>query len=156
MAKVHPEQTTILDDFRPGDSFANRITLSLSGLHRPRRAGINGTSERGADSIILAGQYEDDVDGGDWILYAGHGGRDQKTGRQITDQVVDRYNLALMRNVETGHPVRLIRGATLRNEYAPAEGYRYEGLFRVVAYERVRGKSGFWIWLFRLERVLSL
>lgn len=125
----------------------------MSGLHRPRRAGIAGTSAYGADSIILAGQYEDDVDGGDRITYAGHGGRDQKTGRQIADQTLDTYNRALLRNIDSGHPVRLIRGATLRNEYAPAAGYRYDGLFRVVSFEEKRGKSGYWIWAFYLERV---
>jgi putative restriction endonuclease len=140
-------------DFKPGDTFINRIDLSLSGLHRPRRAGVSGTSTHGADSIILAGMYEDDIDEGDRIVYAGHGGRDQKTGRQIADQTLDTYNRALLRNVESGHPVRLIRGATLKNAYAPTTGYRYEGLFRVVSFERKRGKSGYWIWAFYLERV---
>ncbi|MBO0937825.1 YDG/SRA domain-containing protein [Fibrella sp. HMF5335] len=145
--------TATLADFRPGDVFVNRIDLSMSGLHRPRRAGISGTGPHGADSIILAGMYEDDIDEGDHIAYAGHGGRDQKTGKQIADQVLDGYNAALIRNVASGHPVRLVRGATLRNEHAPAEGYRYEGLFRVTSYERIRGKSGYWIWLFQLDRV---
>lgn len=145
----------VLLDFKPGDTFVNRIDLSLSGLHRPRRAGISGTSPHGADSIILAGMYEDDRDEGDRIMYVGHGGRDQKTGRQIADQTLDTYNQALLRNIDSGHPVRLIRGATLRNEYAPAAGYRYEGLFRVCSVERKRGKSGYWIWAFQLEQVRS-
>ncbi|MEZ0608266.1 YDG/SRA domain-containing protein [Fibrella sp. WM1] len=149
------QSATPLDDFRPGDTFANRIALSLSGLHRPRRAGISGTSAHGADSIILAGMYEDDIDAGDRIWYAGHGGRDQKTGRQIADQTLDAYNMALLRNVASGHPIRLIRGATLRNDYEPTEGYRYEGLFQVRSYERIRGKAGFWIWLFYLERLTT-
>lgn len=153
MPQKNEKWVTPIDDFRPGDTFANRIALSLSGLHRPRRAGISGTSALGADSIILAGMYEDDIDASNQIWYAGHGGRDQKTGRQIADQTLDAYNTALLRNVASGHPVRLIRGATLRNEYAPSEGYRYEGLFQVRSYERIRGKAGFWIWLFYLERL---
>lgn len=139
-----------LGDFRPGDWLANRTELSLSGLHRPRQAGISGTVADGAESIVLSGLYEDDVDEGDVVRYAGHGGRDAKTGRQIADQALDRYNAALMRSYETCRPVRLIRGATLQNEFAPETGYRYEGLYRIVAAERVRGKSGFWVWLFKL------
>ena len=144
---------TPIDDFKPGDSFANRIDLSLSGLHRPRRAGISGTVRGGAESVVLAGVYEDDVDEGDRIRYVGHGGRDLKTGRQIADQTLDRYNAALMRSYELGKPVRLIRGATLRNEFAPETGYRYEGLFRIESAERIRGKSGFWVWQFRMVQL---
>lgn len=147
-------ETKPIDDFRPGDTFRNRIELSLSGLHRPRRAGISGNGKTGANSIILAGMYEDDVDLGDVIFYAGHGGRDQKTGRQVADQVLDTYNLALMRSLETNRPIRLIRGANLKNEFAPTEGYRYEGLYRVEQVERVRGKAGFWVWLFKLVQIV--
>jgi len=46
--------------YRPGDTFRNRIELALSGVHRPRRAGVCGTQQLGAESIVLAGQYEDD------------------------------------------------------------------------------------------------
>lgn len=146
---------TRINDFRPGDWFANRIELSLSGLHRPRRAGIGGTVADGAESIVLSGVYEDDVDEGDRIWYVGHGGRDPKTGQQIADQTLDRYNAALMRSYQLGKPVRLIRGATLRNEFAPETGYRYEGFYRIESVERIRGKSGFWVWQFRLVQMAT-
>lgn len=143
-------QLATLSDFRPGDTFVNRVELSLSGMHRPRRAGIGGTTADGAESIVLSGMYEDDVDLGDCVWYAGHGGRNAKTGRQTADQTLDRHNAALMRSHETGRLIRLIRGATLRNEFAPETGYRYEGLYRIESVERVRGKSGYWIWQFNL------
>ena len=139
-----------LADFRPGDTFANRIELSLSGMHRPRRAGIGGTLADGAESIVLSGFYEDDVDLGKTVWYAGHGGHDIKTGRQVAHQTLDRYNAALTRSYEMGKHIRLIRGAKLQNEFAPATGYRYEGLYRIESVEWVRGKSGFWIWQFKL------
>ena len=119
-------------------------------MHRHRRAGISGTLSAGAESIVLSGVYEDDVDLGEIVWYAGHGGRDAKTGRQIAHQTLDHYNSALMRSYEMGKFIRLIRGATLRNEFAPQTGYRYEGLYRIESVERVRGKSGFWIWQFKL------
>lgn len=143
------QQASTLSDFRPGDTFKNRIELSLSGLHRARRAGISGTLATGAESIVLSGVYEDDVDLGDVVWYVGHGGRDAKTGRQIADQTLDRYNAVLMRSYDLGKPVRLVRGATLQNEFSPPAGYRYEGLYRIESAERVRGKSGFWIWRFK-------
>jgi predicted restriction endonuclease len=141
------------DDFKPGDCFKNRIELSLSGMHRPRRAGIGGTVAEGAESIVLSGMYEDDVDLGDTVHYVGHGGRDAKTGRQVADQTLDRYNRALVRSAELERPIRLIRGASLGNEFAPAEGYRYEGLFKITQYVQERGKSGFWVWKFTFVRL---
>ncbi|GAB3642185.1 YDG/SRA domain-containing protein [Spirosoma arcticum] len=150
MATKASQQSATLSDFRPGDTFANRIDLSLSGLHRARRAGISGTLSTGAESIVSSGVYEDDVDLGDVVWYVGHGSRDPKTGRQIADQTLDRYNAVLMRSYELSKSVRLIRGATLQNEFSPQTGYRYEGLYRIELVERVRGKSGFWIWRFKL------
>jgi putative restriction endonuclease len=153
MNRKPKRSSTTLLDFKPGDWFANRIDLSLSGMHRPRRAGIAGTVAEGADSIVLSGAYEDDVDLGDVVWYVGHGGRDSKTGRQIADQTLDRYNLALMQSFRLGKPIRLIRGASLQNEFSPETGYRYEGLYRIETADRVVGKSGFWVWMFKLVQI---
>lgn len=111
MATRASQPSATLHDFRPGDTFANRVDLSLSNMHRPRRTGISGTLTDGAESIVLSGVYEDDVDLGEIVWYAGHGGRDAKTGRQIAHQTLDRYNAALMRSYETGRSIRLIRGS---------------------------------------------
>ena len=134
---------------RPGDTFRNRIELAFSGVHRPRRAGVCGTQEMGAESIVLAGQYEDDDFTEEEIGYAGNGGRDPKTGHQISDQVATGTNLSLLKSAATGHPVRVLRKV-------PAEGggpdvYRYEGLHRVVASSYGPGKAGFQVYVFRLR-----
>lgn len=49
--------------------------------------------------------------------------------------------------------MRVIRGANHRSRYSPAQGYRYDGLYNVVKYWKKRGKSGFDVWLFRLEKI---
>ena len=54
-------------------------------LHRPLQAGICGTGKTGAESIVLNGGYEDDVDSGDEIICTGHGGNDPATGQQVAD-----------------------------------------------------------------------
>lgn len=136
-----------------GQTFANRIELSLSLVHRPRQAGISGSQNEGADSIVLSGGYEDDEDHGDVIIYTGHGGRDNKSGKQVTDQDLIRQNQALALNCQRGLPVRVIRGSNSESDYAPAEGYRYDGLYRVTEYWRKKGKRGYQVWLFRLEKI---
>ncbi|GAB3635786.1 hypothetical protein GCM10027422_13760 [Hymenobacter arcticus] len=133
---------------RPGDLFASRLDLSLRGQHRPPRAGVCATVAHGAESIILADQYEDDEVHEDYFWYAGHGGRDGQTGRQVTDQDFNHRNRALARSQETGRPVRVYR----RVDSAPAAWqFRYEGLWRVVAQQYVTGKSGYRVYRFRLE-----
>ncbi len=69
-----------------GSRFETRASLSEAGLHRPTVAGISGSEKDGVDSIVLSGGYEDDQDLGTEIVYTGHGGRDQQTGRQVSDQ----------------------------------------------------------------------
>lgn len=140
-----------LGTYRPGDTFRNRIDLSLSGVHRPRRAGVCGTSALGAESIVLAGQYEDDDFGEEEIRYSGNGGRDPKTGRQISDQVPTTGILALLKSVETGLPVRVLRKVPAEDD--GLEVYRYEGLYRVVSSSYGPGKSGFQVYVFRLRPV---
>ncbi|MGI4875509.1 MAG: YDG/SRA domain-containing protein [Janthinobacterium lividum] len=132
---------------QPGDLFASRLELSLLRQHRPPRSGVCATVAHGAESIILAGQYEDDEYHEDYCWYAGHGGRDGRTGRQVADQTLDYRNQGLARSQETGRPVRVFR----RVAPAGAAQFRYEGLWHVVAHEYVVGKSGFMVYRFRFE-----
>ena len=133
---------------QPGDLFASRLELSLRGQHRPRRAGVCATAQAGAESIILADQYEDDEIHDDYFWYAGHGGRDPKSGHQIADQQLTYRNQGLVRSQQTGRPVRVFRRMAVAPE--PWQ-YRYEGLWRVTQHEYVPGKSGYKVYRFRLE-----
>lgn len=142
-----------IDGFNEGSTFANRIELSLAKVHRPRIAGISGSQNEGADSIVVSGGYEDDEDHGNIIIYTGHGGRDQDTGKQVTDQELIRGNLALALNCKNGIPTRVIRGSHKGSIYGPEEGYRYDGLFRVEKYWKEKGISGFIVWRFRLRKI---
>lgn len=137
---------------QPGDLFESRLELSLRQQHRPRQAGICATQKEGAESIVLSDKYEDDEVHEDFILYTGHGGRSQETGRQVADQTLTESNLGLARSEATGRSVRVYRKVrTAMNHSA----FRYEGLFRVTSHQFTIGKSGFGIFRFRLEPVIS-
>ena len=98
---------------------------------------------------MLAGQYEDDVFGEEEILYAGNGGRDPKTGHQIADQVATGTNRALLKSVETGLPVRVLRKVPA--EEGGPDVYRYEGLLPCVVRAMGRVSPGFKVFVFRLR-----
>jgi len=136
-----------------GSCFASRADLMRSRVHGARIAGIAGSGRTGARSVVLNGAYENTEDFGETILYTGHGGRDPETGCQVAHQTLTRGNLALALNAETGLPVRVIRGARHPSPYAPLEGYRYDGLYRVETYWCETGKSGFLIWRYRLRQL---
>jgi len=89
------------------------------------------------------------------IVYTGEGGRDLNTGRQIADQTLTKGNLALERNYREGNPIRVIRGHELDSPYAPKEGYRYDGLYRIESCYRETGKDNFLIWRYRLDKILQ-
>ena len=136
---------------KEGDLFSKRKDLHHIGIHRPLQSGICGTaSNGGAESIVVSGGYEDDRDYGEEIIYIGHGGN--KNGKQISDQVLTRGNLALATNVTSGNLVRVIRGANGDAAHSPADGYRYDGLYYVRDYGFKRGESGFQIIWFRLVK----
>jgi putative restriction endonuclease len=142
-----------LPSYPEGSTFLSREELSLAGVHKPIQAGISGSQYEGADSIVLSGGYEDDEDHGEVIVYTGHGGRDTTTGRQISDQVLARGNLALAVSRKLGFPVRVVRGSSHSSPYAPPSGYRYDGLYRVDDHWKERGRAGFLVWRFRLVKL---
>lgn len=136
-----------------GDTFANRAILASAKVHRHLQAGINGSEKEGADSIVISGGYEDDQDFGNVIIYTGHGGRSEGSKHQVADQTLTRWNKALAISCEKNLPVRVVRGANKHSTFAPEFGYRYDGLYNVTEYWREKGKSGFVIWRFRLEKI---
>lgn len=136
-----------------GTVYPSRKALSRAGVHRPVRAGISGSALEGAESIVLSGGYEDDRDDGDTIVYTGQGGRDAMSGRQKGNQMLLRGNLALACSQRLGRPVRVVRGSGQGPPYAPRSGYRYDGLYQVCNHWKERGRAGFLIWRFRLEKI---
>ena len=142
-----------IDGYPPGTTFANRMELYRAGVHRHTQAGIAGSQYVGADSIVLSGGYEDDIDDGDTILYTGYGGQDRNTRQQIADQKLEGWNMALARSMHDNLPVRVIRGSNLDSPHAPPEGYRYDGIYRVVDYWKQQGESGFFVWRYKLELI---
>lgn len=51
-----------------------------------------------------------------------------------------------------GKPVRVVRSYKEKSPYAPTEGFRYDGLYKIVKYFPKTGKSGFKVWQFLLRR----
>ena len=134
---------------KTGQWFESRAALHNAEVHKGLMRGI---APKGA-SIVLSGGYVDDEDNGDEIIYTGEGGREQKTGRQIADQTLTGGNLALVQNCKNGIPVRVTRGFKCESNFAPASGYRYDGLYRVDTYWKDVGIDGFSIWRFKLSRI---
>lgn len=136
--------------------FASRDELAAAGVHRAIRAGIVGTGAVGAEPIVVSGGYEDDEDYGAVIIYTGHGGNDPRTRKQVADQSLDSPgNAALVTSSLTGAPVRVVRGRNAESEYAPASGFRYDGLYRVESWWMETGKSGFRVCRYRLVKVAA-
>ncbi|KAM5568353.1 histone-lysine N-methyltransferase, H3 lysine-9 specific SUVH4-like [Rosa sericea] len=106
-----------------------------------------------AVAIVLSGQYEDDVDNSDEIVYTGQGGNDLLGNkRQIQDQVMRMGNLALKNNMEQFVPVRVIRGHKCDTSYTK-KVYTYDGLYQVHHYWAEKGVAGFTVFKYRLKRI---
>ncbi|HWD04596.1 MAG TPA: YDG/SRA domain-containing protein [Amycolatopsis sp.] len=116
-------------------TFRSRREAYDAGVHRALQAGIVGTGETGAESIVVSGGYPDDIDHGSWLLYTGHGGRDPSTRKQVAHQSFDsRGNAALETSRIQGMAVRVLRKV--------GKIYRYGGLFSVEASRLVYPAGG--------------
>ncbi|OIW16451.1 hypothetical protein TanjilG_19167 [Lupinus angustifolius] len=131
-----------------GDTWMNRMDCRQWGAHLPHVAGIAGQSAYGAQSVALSGGYVDDEDHGEWFLYTGSGGRDlsgnKRTNKnQSFDQKFENMNEALRVSCLKGYPVRVVRSSKeKRSAYAPDEGVRYDGVYRIEKCWRKVGQQG--------------
>ncbi|KIM48172.1 hypothetical protein M413DRAFT_223612 [Hebeloma cylindrosporum] len=139
--KYDPKTYGSIPGIEVGTWWETRQGCSADSIHAPWVGGISG-GKQGAYSVALSGGYDDDVDLGYAFTYTGSGGRDLKgtkaapknlrTAPQSSDQTFENtFNKMLLRSCELKKPVRVIRGFKSRSKYAPAEGYRYDGLYRV-------------------------
>jgi putative restriction endonuclease len=138
---------------KEGHWFEGRKEMMPTSFHRRWGSGFDGNSNEGTSAIVLSGGGGyDDKDEGDEIIYTGAGGNGTKPGKQTTDQTWENPgNAGLLKSMNEGLPVRVIRGYKNESKFSPKSGYSYAGLYSVVdAWEEI-GKSGFKICRFRLE-----
>ena len=113
------------------------------------------------------------MDNGEEFLYTGAGGRDlsgnKRTAKQGFDQTLTATNKALALNCNApfndvdgaeakdwrkGSPIRVVRNFKLRkhSKYAPEDGNRYDGIYKVVKYWPEKGQGGFIVWRYLMRR----
>ena len=139
-----------IENFIEGCFFDNRKEMMPSSFHRNHGQGIDGNGSEGASAIVLSGGYEDDDDDGECIIYTGAGGRD-KNGTQVKDQSWETVgNAGLLKSMDLGVPITVIRGSQHASEFSPDSGYRYGGLYRIESAWKQVGQSGFKMCRFRL------
>jgi putative restriction endonuclease len=130
-----------------GAVFRDRRAVREAGLHRPLQAGIDFAPGQPAASVVLSGVYPDE-DEGDVVIYTGQGGLIPGTSTAVADQKPILGNAALIRNRNSGIPVRVIRRIP--------GGFRYDGLYSVDRYFRERPASdGFLRWRYELRALLA-
>ncbi|XP_039024888.1 histone-lysine N-methyltransferase, H3 lysine-9 specific SUVH1-like [Hibiscus syriacus] len=142
-----------------GDIFFFRMEMCLIGLHAPIMAGIDYMGlkvfqgeEPVAVSIVSSGGYGDNSDDGDVLVYSGQGGNVNNRGMEITDQKLERGNLALEKSLHRGNEVRVIRGV---KDIANPTGkiYVYDGLYKIQESWVDKGKSGCNVFKYKLVRL---
>jgi len=143
---------------RPADVFGHnglrvgawwplQICAVRDGAHGAVMGGIYGKRDKGAYSIVVAGgSGYDDRDLGDVLWYSG-------SGRPGADQTLTHVNRAMLRSIETKKPVRVLRRSRSDSRFAPSAGLRYDGLYKVTASRLDRGRDGFQVYRFKLERL---
>jgi E3 ubiquitin-protein ligase UHRF1 len=118
----------------------------------------------GAVSVVLSGGLKQDRDDGYEFVFSGGGGdlkirhRMKVEGQMTEDQQLTRYNKALaitcnapLNDIEgakavdwrKSRPIRVCRAGNRKcthPTYAPEEGIRYDGLYKIVKYWPHRGK----------------
>jgi hypothetical protein len=152
-----------------GAVFAGRKEVQKAKLHRDNQRGISWATDKDGlqvgDAIVLHGGYEDDRDEWDTIQYTGASpskDKHPKTNKLIRSQSWSYLdNAALLRSYERGCRIRVIRGHKGDSRYSPskADGYRYDGLYKITSVCTATSKSPapdgskIWICQFHLERL---
>ncbi|XP_010484875.1 PREDICTED: histone-lysine N-methyltransferase, H3 lysine-9 specific SUVH7-like [Camelina sativa] len=138
-----------------GDIFYYWGEMCLVGLHKQTVGGIDymttddGTVEPLAASVLTSGQYDDETEDLECLIYFGYGGADKNS--LPLDQTMDRGNLALDTSRRIGNDVRVIRGRGDPNDET-SKVYIYDGLYLVSETYPVIGKTGHKEFKFQMVR----
>lgn len=118
-----------------------QICLVRDGAHGAMQAGISGIVGEGAVSIVVAGRYDDDFDGGEFLWYTGTRSKDASMTT----------NTRLMEDARVqDRAIRVFRSSNLNSIFKPRRGYRYDGLYKIVEAQLVDRATAHW--KFRLRR----
>ncbi|GAB2256884.1 hypothetical protein Droror1_Dr00022943 [Drosera rotundifolia] len=135
-----------------GDIFFFRMELCMVGLHAPSMGGIDYMHVKGkrgigeAISIVSSGEYEDDAEDKDFLIYTGQGGNqgigfDMRKDKEVHDQKLVRGNLALDRSSQIGNVIRVVRGIK-ESVNSGTKVYVYDGLYTIHEKWLEKTKSG--------------
>lgn len=110
-----------------GSWFASQRCAVRDGCHGSTQGGVSGISGLGATSISLSGNTYDDKDSLDDIWYSG-------TKQKVGEKEPTCSTQLILESTKSGLPIRVLRSMYLpaANEYRPARGFRYDGLYKVV------------------------
>lgn len=142
-----------------GDIFFFRMEMCVVGLHAQSMGGIDALHIQGdrgeetlAVSIVSSGEYDDEADDGDVIIYTGQGGNFNKKDKHVSDQKLHKGNLALDRSSRTHNEIRVIRG--IKDAVNPgAKTYVYDGLYKIQDSWVEKAKGGGGLFKYKLIRV---
>lgn len=142
-----------------GDVFFFRMEMCLVGLHAQSMGGIDYMSIKDGSkedtvalSVVSSGVYGDDTEDNNVLIYSGQGENFNKKDKHVTDQKLQRGNLALDRSAQRHDEVRVIRG--VRDPVnRSAKIYMYDGLYKIQDSWIERGKSGGGIFKYKLVRL---
>ena len=138
--------------FQVGQWFPFQIVAWFRGAHGHQMAGISGTQETGAYSIVVSGMYDElDKDYGEYLYYSGSGSHGNKDPNRPPPSKSG--TMALHTSIRTQKPVRVLRSSTGKSQYAPSEGMRYDGLYRVVSVSQPKNGHGGRFEQFKLVRL---
>jgi hypothetical protein len=158
-----------------GQTWGTRVEMRRDGAHAPLMAGIYGTAEEGAKSIVMGlhdeekKEYYADIDQGTRIWYMGtalNRDEDDKEPTNIKDPEQQDSGMvhlnrrgkgptpgtnALITSYRTKRPVRVFRSSRLAGcvPLRPVKGFRYDGLYKVVNYELLKE----YLQIYRFEMV---
>ncbi|KAF7824801.1 histone-lysine N-methyltransferase, H3 lysine-9 specific SUVH1-like [Senna tora] len=142
-----------------GDIFFFRMELCIVGLHAQSMGGIDYMTIRGefeeeplALSIVSSGEYDDNADDENVLIYSGQSGNFGKKEKLVADQKLQRGNLALDRSSRRHNEVRVIRG--VKDAFNQnSKVYIYDGLYKIQDSWIEKGKSGSGVFKYKLVRM---
>ncbi|KAK5119884.1 hypothetical protein LTR85_007210 [Meristemomyces frigidus] len=146
-AKVHGH-----NGIEVGTWYPRQLVALFHGAHGHQQAGISGDRHTGAFSVVVSGQYDLlDQDRGDHLYYSGSRNHDNENPREPAPSAPG--TMALHTSLETGKPVRVLRGSPGKTEYAPSAGLRYDGLYTVTSVSQPKNGKGGLYEQFELQRM---